>query len=252
MENKSDTKIAILGDHNKFMFKSIVQRVEEAGYSALPFDFNVDSLDTIDKEITIYVMYLEEESDDQALIFLKDIAIERDILLYLIGNDENIKEVTSVLGEDKITKTFLRPFNAKVLIDELDKAVIKEAKKRENKKILVVDDDGTMLRTLKQWLSVKYNVSIVNSGMNAITFLAGNHVDLILLDYEMPVTSGPQVLEMLRSESGTRDIPVMFLTAKSDRESVMKVVALKPEKYLLKTMSREELIKNIDEFFEKQ
>ncbi len=44
----------------------------------------------------------------------------------------------------------------------------------------------------------------------------------------------------------------MFLTVKSDKESVMQVIDLKPEKYLLKTMPPAELIANIDEFFEKQ
>ena len=44
----------------------------------------------------------------------------------------------------------------------------------------------------------------------------------------------------------------MFLTVKSDKESVMKVVSLKLEKYLLKTMPPDELIANIDEFFEKK
>ena len=115
-----------------------------------------------------------------------------------------------------------------------------------------MDDDGTMLRTIKGWLSEKYQVFMVNSGVSAITFLAKNQVDLILLDYEMPVTPGPKVLEMLRSESATSDIPVMFLTVKSDKESVMQVLSLKPEKYLLKTMPPAELVANIVEFFEKQ
>jgi CheY-like chemotaxis protein len=93
---------------------------------------------------------------------------------------------------------------------------------------------------------------MVNSGMAAITFLAKNKVDLILLDYEMPITTGPKVLEMLRSESSTASIPVMFLTVKSDKDSVMQVLKLKPEKYLLKTMPPAELLANIDEFFAKQ
>ncbi len=93
---------------------------------------------------------------------------------------------------------------------------------------------------------------MVTSGMNAIQFLAKNEVDLVLLDYEMPVTSGPQVLEMMKSEPQTASIPVMFLTAKGDKESVMSVLALKPEKYLLKTLKQDELIANIDEFFAKQ
>ena len=73
--------------------------------------------------------------------------------------------------------------------------------------------------------------------LNAISLLTQHHVDLILLDYEMPVVSGLQVLEMLRSEPATANIPVIFLTAKDDRETVMKVVAAHPEKYLLKTTS---------------
>ena len=87
-----------------------------------------------------------------------------------------------------------------------------------------------MLRSFKAMLDSKYRVYIANSGINAFTFLGKTPVELILLDYEMPVASGPQVLEMIRSEPSMADIPVMFLTAKSDRESVMKVVNLHPEK----------------------
>jgi CheY-like chemotaxis protein len=74
-------------------------------------------------------------------------------------------------------------------------------------------------------------------------------VDLILLDYEMPVISGPQVFQMLREDPDTKDIPVMFLTVKSDKESVMKVLSLKPTNYLLKTRPPKELVATIDEFF---
>ena len=65
----------------------------------------------------------------------------------------------------------------------------------------------------------------------------------------MPVTNGPQVLEMLRSDPDTRSIPVMFLTGKSDKESVMQVLALKPEGYFLKSIKREELLEKLQEFF---
>ena len=82
-----------------------------------------------------------------------------------------------------------------------------------------------------------------------IKYLSKNKVDLILLDHEMPVTSGPQVLEMLRSEEETKHIPVMFLTGKGDKESVMAVVALRPEGYFLKTIQREELLEKLQAFF---
>ena len=65
----------------------------------------------------------------------------------------------------------------------------------------------------------------------------------------MPVTDGPQVLEMLRADEETKSIPVIFLTGKSDRESVMAVLSLKPEGYFLKSIEREELLNNLKDFF---
>ena len=90
---------------------------------------------------------------------------------------------------------------------------------------------------------------MANSGLQAIKWLGKNKADLILLDHEMPVTSGPQVLEMLRSDPETASIPVMFLTGKSDKESVMAVLSLRPEGYFLKTIEREELLQQLKDFF---
>ena len=112
-----------------------------------------------------------------------------------------------------------------------------------------MDDDPNYLNVVRQWLKSDYKVSMANSGLQAIKFLGKNKVDLILLDHEMPVTSGPQVLEMLRNDSETKNIPVMFLTGKSDKESVMAVVALKPEGYFLKNIQRGELLEKLQEFF---
>ena len=126
-----------------------------------------------------------------------------------------------------------------------------ESLERRKKKILIVDDDPTYIGVIRDWLRGKYRVSMANSGLRALTWLANNPVDLVLLDHEMPVTSGPKVLEMMRSEECTRDIPVIFLTGKSDRTSVMQAVEHKPEGYLLKTISREKLLEELDMFFRK-
>ena len=85
--------------------------------------------------------------------------------------------------------------------------------------------------------------------MQAIKLLAKNKVDLILLDYEMPVTSGPQVLEMLRSDEDTSSVPVMFLTGKDDKESVMSVMSLRPDGYILKNIQQGELLERLRDFF---
>ena len=106
-----------------------------------------------------------------------------------------------------------------------------------------------MVSLLKDYFELAgYCVYTAYSGSQAVE-AASNSPDLILLDYEMPVTSGPQVLEMLRSDEDTRNIPVMFLTGKGDKQSVMKVVALKPEGYFLKTIAKEDLMQKLAEFF---
>lgn len=240
-----------------FMINAIKQELTEEGYDITECLPNPTDLSRLREESGVYLVYLDGmegmgESADQMLLYCKEQIIENEIAIVIIGKPDDLSYVYRIIPEEMLSGVFLRPVNVKELGEKLESIVKREEEKTAKKRILVVDDDGMMLRTIKTWLSEKYQVFMVNSGMNAITFLAKNTVDLILLDYEMPVTTGPQVLEMLRSESATSQIPVMFLTVKDDKESVMKVLSLKPEKYLLKTMPPSELIANIDAFFEQQ
>lgn len=114
-----------------------------------------------------------------------------------------------------------------------------------------MDDDASYLGLVREWLKGTYKVAMANSGLQAIKWLGKNKADLILLDHEMPVTSGPQVLEMLRNDEETRDIPVMFLTGKSDKKSVMEVMSLRPQGYFLKSIEKDQLLKELAEFFMK-
>lgn len=124
--------------------------------------------------------------------------------------------------------------------------------KRVREKILIVDDSEFMRAKIKQLLGDDYHITEAGSSVAAIRYLATKRPDLILLDYEMPVCDGRQTLEMIRSEKETADIPVIFLTARGDRESVKKVTSLKPKGYLLKTMPEDEIKKYIDSFFSRK
>ena len=97
-----------------------------------------------------------------------------------------------------------------------------------------------------------YEVFTADSGLSAIRSITLARPDLVLLDYEMPVCSGSQMLEMIRSEKDFTDIPVIFLTCRVDRASVQKVISLKPEGYLSKSLPAESVKREIDRFFEKK
>ncbi len=244
----------LIAEKQSFMVNAIMKSLSGAGFEVRYSEPAVKKGKDEDDIEKVVLFYLEGDMEKmtKSLVYYKDVVAESqgDIKLFFVGNEEEIELAQKVVPAEIVTKTYLRPLNVKELADYLHNMAEEECEAAMMKKsILVVDDDGTMLRTLKLWLSDKYKVFMANSGMNAITLLAKNKVDLILLDYEMPVANGPQVLQMIRSEETTRTTPVMFLTAKNDKDSVVSVMELKPEKYLLKTMPPDQLMGAIDEFF---
>ena len=198
----------------------------------------------------IFILYLQGEDNlmIDVLGYIRDMVEDRGIRFFVIGTQE---ELDTVVGKkaDYVAQMYTRPVDLGELIKRLQKEGEAVDKLKEFKSILIVDDDATALRSMKNLLSTHYKILVASSGMNAITILAKNKVDLILLDFEMPIVNGPKVLEMIRSDPNTANIPVMFLTAKGDKRSIMEVLRFKPEKYLLKTMLPKDILDSIDEFF---
>lgn len=121
----------------------------------------------------------------------------------------------------------------------------KRGDKDGRKRILVVDDNGTALRTMKAMLEEKYEVAVAISGAQAMTSIGKKRPDLIVLDYEMPVCDGRMTLEMIRAEEDLKNIPVIFLTAVNDRANIEAVLKLKPAGYFLKPAAKDKLLEEI-------
>ena len=202
-------------------------------------------------QIVIYADFKMLENQG-VLIYLKDLCIEEGSILIFIGSKQQRDDIEPFLPSHLFTEFFERPLDMNLFIEKLLSFSDKHEEEQRKKSILLVDDDVSFLQILKEWLKDDYRVGMARSGVQAITWLARNNVDLILLDYEMPVTNGLQVLEMLRSEQFSKDIPVMFLTGKSDKESIMKVMALKPAGYMLKNITRFQLLANLENYFAKE
>lgn len=132
---------------------------------------------------------------------------------------------------------------------EVPPEVVLEMTQPVKKHILVVDDNPMMLKVIKESLRDKYEVATAISGKIARKYLSSKSVDLILLDYEMPEENGPEVLEKLRQEDSTKNIPVIFLTGVKERTKIQKVLQLKPQGYLLKPIEHDKLIEAIKNQF---
>lgn len=113
------------------------------------------------------------------------------------------------------------------------------------KHILIVDDDKNILKLLKSALEDKYDVTATVSGRMALKFLESKTPDLIFLDYQMPVETGPEVFRRIKKLDSAKDIPVVFLTGIADRERITEVLSLKPQGYLLKPINMERVNETI-------
>lgn len=154
-----------------------------------------------------------------------------------------------VTSSDTIRGKIVPSLNAQNAMSQIKKYLSGEARKKQ---ILVVDDSEFMRSNMVRLLGDDYDMIESSSSVSAIKSITVNRPDLILLDYEMPICDGRQTLEMIRSDKDIADIPVIFLTGRGDAESVKKVMSLRPEGYLLKTMSEEGIKKTIDDFFAKR
>jgi len=85
-------------------------------------------------------------------------------------------------------------------------------------RILVVDDQPTNIQTLYQVLKGEYDVAMATDGLQAIALCQRRPPDLVLLDVVMPGIDGFEVCKRLKADSATRDVPVIFVTARDSTE----------------------------------
>lgn len=117
--------------------------------------------------------------------------------------------------------------------------------------ILVVDDDKTNLISAKNALGDEYKVVAVSSGAQTLNYLKKYSCDLILLDINMPGMDGFEVLKRIRENNELSQIPIFFLTANQERQSVMEGIKLGINDYIAKPFVTSELQKRVRRVFNK-
>jgi len=112
--------------------------------------------------------------------------------------------------------------------------------------ILIVDDQPTNIQILGKRLQFeKYSIMAAMNGRNALEMVEERKPDLILLDIMMPEMSGFEVCEILKKNPKTQSIPIIFLTAKTDPEDIVKGFNLGAVDYVSKPFNYAELLSRI-------
>lgn len=113
------------------------------------------------------------------------------------------------------------------------------------KRIVAVDDSGIVLKMLSAMLGGSYEFNAFSKGMRAIEFLEQRGADLIILDIDMPVLNGFEVMKMIRTRNELKDIPVIFLTSNNSKDDVLKAVKMGAKDYAVKPIDETVLLKKI-------
>jgi len=104
----------------------------------------------------------------------------------------------------------------------------------DNRCVLVVDDEPNNLQLMRQILGDRYRLAFAPSGPAALGIVPKVRPDLILLDIMMPEMDGYEVCRRLKADPGTRDIPVIFVTAKSEESDETTGFAIGAVDYITK------------------
>ncbi len=114
-----------------------------------------------------------------------------------------------------------------------------------DKTILLVDDTYTNIDILLGLLEDEYELIVALSGEKALEILENEEVDLILLDIMMPEMDGFEVCRRLKKDLNTQDIPIIFITASSDEDSIEMAYDIGGNDYITKPFRPKELMARI-------
>ncbi len=115
----------------------------------------------------------------------------------------------------------------------------------ENKTILIVDDTSSNIDILVELLDEKYDVIPALDGEFALEVANEDKPDLILLDIMMPDMDGFEVCTRLKADENTKDIPVIFITANTDEESIENAYDIGGTDYVTKPFRPKELLSRV-------
>lgn len=205
----------------------------------------IDILKSNDIDLVLLDLYMPDMNGMDVLAKIREdasISSVKVVILTSSGMKTDVTEAIRLGALDFIKK----PFFPTEFLDRIKKVL--NIAKKDN--ILVVDDDKMNLAIVHKMLGIRYDVTCVSSGMDAISYLNNNVPDMILLDLHMPEMNGLEVLEKIREQDNLSDIPVVFLTADNDRKTEIDIFKAGAMDFIQKPFIAEVVIQRISRILE--
>ncbi len=117
-----------------------------------------------------------------------------------------------------------------------------------NEKILIVDDDPSMVRLIEHILQCNtYQVLTANNGFQALKIAKSEELDIIILDLMLPGVDGFEVCHQLRDDPGTAKLPILILSGKNEEKDMAEAFKVGANAYMSKPVKPLELHNQIQD-----
>ncbi|MCT4647477.1 MAG: response regulator [Carboxylicivirga sp.] len=117
---------------------------------------------------------------------------------------------------------------------------------KENGRILIIDDNPKNVQLLANILHVKgYEIEVGLSGEEALNWMQDEVFDLLMLDVMMPKMNGYHVCKEIRNDERHKNMPIIFISAKTDKQSIVKGFEAGGQDYVTKPFNEEELLARV-------
>uniref|UniRef100_UPI0040575DA3 response regulator n=1 Tax=Acetatifactor sp. TaxID=1872090 RepID=UPI0040575DA3 len=117
----------------------------------------------------------------------------------------------------------------------------------EKKTVLLIDDDMAYLKNLNRMLQDKYNIVAINSAKLALEYLLKHVPDVIILDYQMPLYNGTNMMKLIQKSTLGNSVPIIILSGVLTREVRQECYLYHPAACLSKPVTKEVLEENIEQ-----
>lgn len=150
---------------------------------------------------------------------------------------------SSAMGVDGY---LIKPVSQETLIEKVNEAYENKKLVKNKPTILMIDDDMSFLKQMNSLLKESYNVIMINSAKLAISYMSSHTPDVIILDYQMPLYNGANMLNIFQRSNRQKNIPVIILSGTLNRKALENCFPYNPFAFLAKPVERELLFENID------
>ncbi len=220
--------------------------LEEPGYNVSAYGSGSELMDGLKiKKADIILLDIEMPGLSGIDVFdrLKNSEHKNIPVVFLTGKEDR-NTVLKCIGKGA-DGYMVKPVSRDALVTRIKEVLAKYNEFKSNFTILMIDDDVDFLKISKIKLSKYHKVLTVNSGKSALDYLISHKVDLIILDYFMPLYDGSSILNILKSRESTKDIPVIMVTALKHDEVMSACANNPPEEVLTKPVDMDELLSTI-------